>query len=371
MCWGSNFAGQLGTTQAGTVIIPRAVARGLRFSQVSGGYAASCALTPDGAAYCWGDNAKGTLGIGHTAGPEQCIYGPCSMSPVGVTGGLRFDAIGVGGGLFACAVESSGTLYCWGSNESGTLGIGSTTGPEICTGYAEEFPCSTSPVPVAGGLTFAALAMGADHACALTATGAAYCWGLNVRGQLGDGTTVDRSAPVPVLGGLTFVALGAGWAHTCGLTTQGTVYCWGFNESAALGIGTSTGPETCAPRPPHGTDPFACSTRPVAVSGAQSLTAISVGDDHACALTPAGVAYCWGWNGNGAVGDGTTTDRPSPVAVAGGLAFANLSAGGSHTCAVTRGGIAYCWGNNQSGALGTGTSSQEPTTTPVRVVGQP
>jgi alpha-tubulin suppressor-like RCC1 family protein len=93
-------------------------------------------------------------------------------------------------------------------------------------------------VAVSGGLAFQALSAGDYHTCGLTTSGAAYCWGLNVSGQLGDGTTANRASPVAVSGGLVFQALRAGRYHTCGLTASGAGYCWGDNSSGQLGDGT-------------------------------------------------------------------------------------------------------------------------------------
>src|SRR5207245_8362877 len=116
--------------------------------------------------------------------------------------------------------------YCWGYNLDGELGIGSTSGPQLCATY----PCSMTPVAVAGGLSFALITVGVDYACGLTTNGAAYCWGGNSDGQLGNATTTGSATPVPVAGGLTLTSLSAGYLTTCGVTTNGAAYCWGWNE---------------------------------------------------------------------------------------------------------------------------------------------
>src|SRR6266550_1291368 len=106
-----------------------------------------------------------------------------------------------------CALTSGGAAYCWGRNDAGQLGDGSTT------------TSSSIPVAVSGGLTFSAIAIGeaASHTCGLTDVGAAYCWGRNLEGELGNGSRTSTSTPVAVSGGLTFRAMAAGGLHSCAL----------------------------------------------------------------------------------------------------------------------------------------------------------
>lgn len=360
-CWGHNAAGQVGDGTSNSFPgLPRAVVRALRFSQLSTGGSTTCAVTAQGEAYCWGFNSAGALGIGTASGPVQCQFaGACSRVPVAVSGGLTFMEVKVGAGS-VCGLTSGGSAYCWGNNARGELGNGSTTGPEACLRPGQQTPsaCSTVPVAVSGGRTYTALALGWAHACALTDGGAAYCWGDNAAGQLGDGTTTDRSVPIPVTGGLTFVGLSAGDRHTCGVTSDGSAYCWGESGTGALGHGAFTGPEVCPNRDSF-SEPFPCSTSPVRVVGSETWSAVSAASGHTCALSSSGVAYCWGSNWAGQLGVGTTQSSASPVVVLGGLTFANLTAGGAHSCGVTTTSVAYCWGYNNGSPV------------PIRVEGQP
>jgi alpha-tubulin suppressor-like RCC1 family protein len=355
-CWGGNRFGQLGDGTREGSAVPIGVEGGRKFSQVSTSQHATCALTPQGAAYCWGDNNSfGLLGIGRATGG--------TATPLPVSGELGFSTVDAGAFSHACALTHSGAAYCWGRNDQGELGIGTTSGPEDCAGDGLH-PCSTTPVAVAGGRTFTALQVGSAHACALTASGSAYCWGVNSDGQLGDGTTITRTSPVQVAGGLAFVAIRTTFDHTCALTATGVAYCWGSNASGQLGVGTVTGPEVCA----QDNTPDACSTVPVPI-GALTWATISPGYQHTCAVTAGGVAYCWGRNEDGELGTGSTQRATTPMAVSGGLTFASLSAGGTHTCGTTTAGIAYCWGSNRGGELGNGSFTSS--TVPTKVAGQP
>lgn len=254
-----------------------------------------------------------------------------------------------GGDDHSCGVTMGGAAYCWGNNGLGQLGNGATTN-------------SATPVAVAGGLTFVAVsASTGPFTCGLARGGAAYCWGA--KDQLGTGSREQSSVPVAVSGGHSFGALSTGHDHTCALTVTGTAYCWGYNQFHQLGTGPAAGPQFC--------DDLPCSTVPAAVSGELTFAAVSPGTGplgFTCGLTPGGAAYCWGYNGDGELGTGTTTTSSTPLAVGGGFTFAAVSTGAYHSCGLTISGAAYCWGYNESGELGDGSYAQV-SWTPVVVSG--
>jgi alpha-tubulin suppressor-like RCC1 family protein len=186
----------------------------------------------------------------------------------------------------------------------------------------------------------ASIAAGGGHSCAVTTAGALKCWGNNDAGQLGDNSQLERHGPVDVFGfagGVRQVA--AGWQHTCAITVAGGVMCWGDNTYGQLGDGTRTA--QIVPAPVAGLD--------------SGMVAVAAGAAHTCALTTAGAVKCWGANGSGELGDGTTTARLAPVDVVGlDHGVTSLALGWTHTCAVRAGQGAYCWGSNGFGRVGTG-----------------
>jgi alpha-tubulin suppressor-like RCC1 family protein len=424
-CWGQNQYGELGDGTTIDATSPTAVRQLTAVDRVAVGDQVSCAVT-SGTAYCWGRNGQQNLGdgtlvdrstpvevlgghswrqvqpnLGHTCGITEegtaycwglwnfagAGFSPDRTTPTTVLGDHAFAFVGAGH-LATCAITDAAEGYCWGTNQKGDLGIDDPATSHITTPVAMaaptletvsmgyDFGCGLTadgtaycwgenlsgelgtgtsgdtayaPVAVDAAFAFSDISAGENHACGIRASnGAAYCWGNNGSSQLGDGTTVTRLSPQLVYGGHTFTKIAAGDFHTCALENTGAIYCWGAGAEGRLGDGTTTD-----------------RTAPTAVAGGLTFAAVNAGGYHSCGLTTDSLAYCWGANGAGQLGDGTETNRSTPTAVGGGLHFAELDAGTLHSCGVATSGHAYCWGSNSYGKLGNGGTSSQNAPTPV------
>src|SRR5213596_3739346 len=237
-CWGVGDSGQRGDGTFNNISsVPVAVVGmdGAGHLTNAGAVAArgyhSCALLGDGTVWCWGRNQDGQLGNGIPlpAPPgTQCPSSWCSSTPVRASGITGAAAV-IAGGYHTCAVlMPDRTVQCWGRNDDGQLGDGTRTS-------------SSTPVPV-GGLTGAAAVTGGFyHTCALLGDGTVQCWGQNYEGQLGNGLVGGVSTTPALVAGLANVsAVSGGYRHTCALLRDGTVQCWGRNVEGQLGDGTTT-----------------------------------------------------------------------------------------------------------------------------------
>lgn len=278
-------------------------------------------------------------------------------TPVAVTlpaGVFGFSNISAGG-FHNLGTSNDGKLYAWGTNANGQLGDGTTTN-------------RTSPVAVtlpAGVTAFTSFSAGSYQNLAKGNDGKLYAWGNNASGQLGDGTTTERHTPVPVtlpFGVTSFSSFAAGNGFSLAKGDDGKLYGWGFNGNGQLGNGNTTNQNI-----------------PAAIilpSGVSSFTTFSAGTGFALGMADNGNLYAWGNNATGQFGDGTTTSSNTPVAVAlpaGITGFSAFVAGGDHSLAKGSDGKLYAWGNNIFGELGDGTTTEKHSpvlvTLPVGVTG--
>jgi alpha-tubulin suppressor-like RCC1 family protein len=249
---------------------------------------------------------------------------------------LRDQTLTMGGdswsGYFTCALAEDRTAYCWGRNRNGQLGDGTTT-------------TRTEPTPVAGGIRFSSISAGRSWTCGIDVQQDAYCWGGGYNGVLGDGSNYNsRSLPGLVSGGKKWRSVSASSNHVCGIATDGRGYCWGTNYQGQLGNGRTGNNQ-------GGTTADALT--PEAIQLDQSLREIVAHQSGSCAITTAGDAYCWGWNGSGELGNGQSggSGSPTPVKVLGGYNFEAITAGNQTVCGQVATGTIYCWGASGGGKL--------------------
>lgn len=368
-CWGNNASGQLGnntTTDSTSPVDVIGLASGVVSLAASGemneGDSHTCALMAGGALKCWGNNTNGQLGDGTTTNrliPVDItapgvnfqsiitsVYASCALTTTGEVkcwgdnsyGELAdetytqrltpVDVHNLNGGAsllvgtyhHACVITTSGGAKCWGADDLGQLGDGATW--------------VYSAVPVTALMSTSAKL---DHTCAILPNATAQCWGANAYGQLGDGTQTDRATPVTVVGSANIKRLATGLNHSCAVLNNGTVQCWGEGSSGQLGNGNGTS-----------------STAPVVVTGISTATDIVTDKTTAssCALLANGNVQCWGDNYYGQLGDGTNSNNPAPVTVKLSGSANSLALNGGHACATLSSGSMQCWGKGISGELG-------------------
>ncbi|HEX6999112.1 MAG TPA: hypothetical protein VF322_13305 [Gammaproteobacteria bacterium] len=362
---------------------PVRVSDTLRFRAIVAGHEHTCALTIDGATYCWGSNRYEQLGPA-AAVTGTCGDGPgtfsCSAEPVRVPGAPPFTALAASR-WSTCGLDSSGAAHCWGyglggrdergfpassgvpvtvpaehafvalaagASSDGTCGL-TANGDVWCWTWPAEGARGASagvfagPDPVAAPVKFAAISFGGGHGCGIATAGGAYCWGNNVYGALGTGASWHeggvRQSPAAVLvqGGVALRHVVAGSGYSCGLDAEGAAYCWGqgypvdgeFPEFQRL----SAGPL------PHGSLPV-----PLDARGSRWV-ALGAAVTRACGLAEDGRAHCFSTVPLGRV------DR-RPAAVNADQRFVALAVGGGHVCALGTDALAYCWGDGYAGQVG-------------------
>jgi alpha-tubulin suppressor-like RCC1 family protein len=283
-------------------------------------------VTPSATACAVGDNAHGQLGDGTAVDRHSYV-------PAAVVSSLSKITTGY---YHSVALKTDGTIWGWGNNTEGELGDGTTVD-------------KLTPVRAGGTLSgIVSVAAGQYHTVAAKSDGTVWTWGYNANGQLGDGTTTQRTSPVQAIlvSGVTAVAAGA--SHTLVLKSDGTVWGWGYNGWGQLGDGTTTN-----------------RTSAVQVSNLSGVVKIAAGTNYSLALKSDGTVVAWGFNSNGNLGDNSTTFRSSIVSVSSLTNVVDIAAGEFHSLAVKGDGTVWAWGYNGYGELGDTTTTQR--LTPVQV----
>lgn len=330
-CWGDNTFGQLGlgdlTQRTSPVQVPLAIQKSppifppvaVKFAGVSAGERHTCAMSTDHKLWCWGYGSYGQLGngtSGYSTSPQQVTVLGANVAQLSA------------GHYHTCARESDNTLWCWGDNRAGELGIGNA-------------PNQLNPIQVSAlGATVAEVSAGNGYTCAHKTDGTLWCSGSNGSGQLGDGTTTDRSTPVKVAALTAAIAeVSVGYEYSCARKTDGTIWCWGDNSAGQLGDGTTLH---------HAT--------PVKVQAPGVIFAeVAAHSHHTCARTMDGRLFCWGDNSLDQLGIGNATPQLTPVQVSAlGNSVAAVAVGEESTCASKGDGTLWCWGANEFGQLGLG-----------------
>lgn len=335
--WGANSFGALGDGTTVNRSTPVRSGTLVNIVEVAGGGYHSLAVRSDGTLWTWGYNSLGQLGLGNLTN---------SLVPASVSG--ITTAAAVGAGTFHSLVRlANGSILSSGSNEKGEAGRASTTlNFTTFSSVAAETPCLLpAPAPSTLGQRLTA---GQDRTMVIYNDGTVWGSGSNANGELGDGTTTNRTAPVVVSGLTNALGVSAGGSHTLVVLKDGTVRSFGLNSSGQLGDGSTTTRLTA-----------------VTVPGLTNVTMVAAGKTHSLARKSDGTVWAWGLNTNGAVGDGTTTSRLSPVQVSGLTNVVSIAAGDSFSLAAKSDGTVWAWGLNTNGQLGDGSVTQR--TAPVQV----
>ncbi|MFZ4858387.1 MAG: LamG-like jellyroll fold domain-containing protein [Desulfuromonadaceae bacterium] len=224
--------------------------------------------------------------------------------------------------------KSDGTLWGWGYNFYGQLGDGSSSD-------------RSTPVQVGGNTPWRSVATGRDHTLAIQSDGTLWAWGYNGYGQLGDGTTSNRNEVPKQVGTYTdWIAITAGQYHSVGLRGDGTLWAWGYNVNGQLGDTTTTNRNV-----------------PVQVGVDTDWDSIAAGYNHTLALKKNGTLWAWGYNSNGQLGEGTNQNRLAPVQIGSDTIWTKITGGGRHSLAVKNNGTLWSWGYNGYGQFGNASNS--------------
>ncbi len=415
-CWGSNASGRSGLGGSSTATTPTVVDSGVSYSELAAGTESTCGITTGSALKCAGRGDQGThldvvvnnrtsmqvvqsgtnfsavtsgyYGTWARTSTNSVLYGGLrtlfshigdGKSSVSRATAVQFDGTrvftaidnGYGSGFATCAI-ASGKLRCVGHPDAtGFFGLGSnpdTTGlvwvdavnsyTSVATGRSHMCAIrSDSKLYCAGDGTFSGvgsttsvltavdgtenysfISSGRKTTCGILASGTLKCWGLNTYSQVGNNSTSTVASPTIIDSGVSYSKVAVGVSHACGITTSGSALkCWGRQLDGRLGNGLTAEANVGLP---------------TVIDSGTAYSEISVGDQHTCGVTSAGVMKCWGLNTDGRLGDGTTTTSATPVTVDSGNTYTKVAVGDVNSCGLRSTGKIYCWGSYQQGLVG-------------------
>ena len=276
------------------------------------------------------------------SGDDDDTKQPDPKEPIDSSVAQRPPVLQVAAGeMHSCAKKPAGSVKCWGDDTQGQTGTGGTVA---------DAGVILSPADVTDVADAVDIAAGRSHTCVARKTGKVSCWGFNLDGQLGNGSTDSSPKPVDVQGIDNAFLVATGGSFSCAVRGSGTVACWGNGGRGQLGNGSNNP-----------------SLTPVVVSGLSGVVAIAAGQSHACAAKNDGKVVCWGDGVNGQLGNGSTDPQPKPVEVSSLPKSIAVSAGERSSCALTETGAVFCWGANEVGQLGTGAPNNNSNPSPISV----
>jgi alpha-tubulin suppressor-like RCC1 family protein len=323
--WGNNFSGTLGRINRANYSSPVNVGTLNDWATPSVGGTgnnnfALCTKT-DGTLWSWGDNVFGELGQGNSGSGNN------RSSPTQVGALTTWSKPSATGRNTSFCIKTDGTLWAWGNNDNGQAGLGNTT-------------TYSSPKQVGALTTWSKIGQaGEDNILAVTTTGTLFAWGNNNYGQIGDGTTINRSSPVQI-GALTnWASPVTGFKDSLCVKTDGTLWAWGRGLSGALGLGNTTNYSS-----------------PKQVGALTTWARPSAGNQTSACIKTDGTAWMWGSGGYGGLGQGTTTSFSSPIQVGALASWSYIKIGVSAIAGVQTNKRLFTWGYNNVGQLGLGTS---------------
>jgi alpha-tubulin suppressor-like RCC1 family protein len=285
------------------------------YKSVSAGQYHACSIRSDNTLWCWGLNTSGQAGTG----TGDAIF----LKPAAAGSATDWERVSAGA-TFTCALNAAKKILCFGANTSGQLGDGTVA-------------TKTSPTPVADVMVlWKDVDAGVSHTCAISEGGDLFCWGANARGQIGDGSTDNKSLPTPVTKAGPWASVSAGSEFSCAVHADGTLWCWGLNSSRQLGDATTM--NTAVP----------VQEKTLAADWAS----VTAGSGFTCGVKVDGTRWCWGGNSLGQGGDGTTISINQPKKADADTDWAKIEAGDLAACGIKKSGALLCWGDGSVGQTG-------------------